>query len=472
MKLVDHPFYLLGADPHCNQWKLSALASKKGIQNKDINYQQVLRRLTDPQNRLREELRWFPGCSADTVNTLISIIESDTAQSVPDIAKIPTISAFNFHMYTFVKQQPKAAKDLYAMYIQLFIAFARLTSSDLLELIHADRKIAKFPAIASIADVEQELKHLWTDAKDMVHSAVSQLSDKERETFYQLIRDNMSHATNKKYAHAIAGFNKAPDPNASIPITKASAATSVVSEKKMTTTAAAAAATTASVEMNHQATAYRVQSQPITKRDRAYQVMLPVDLVAVPSLCTCCLTPTHKKVYVKELQHPFKSESEKHNAISQEFSLCEDCQNHRSRFREKNVGLMALAIFVTFFMTLLTSQRGIPMGFVLSILCGFAAYIVPAYKWVKAPTLGDTHAAHETSVSIAPVDSLRKMAYYTFANQQYAELFANINKGQLEEIETRNTAEQPSLLLSLANPIHTLWKPALCIVLVAIIFRV
>ncbi len=159
MGFLENPFAILGAGTKDNPQGLAALAEKDGEEPSSLQLE-ALAFLLDPEKRLAAELSWFPGLSQEKTTQIRRQIAGEESGEVYH-GYFNEIAAINYFLAVLPRaaqaQEDLVPEEIAAVIEEIDERFAELTADNARDIINGDRKIAGFPLVTDLAEVNLAL---------------------------------------------------------------------------------------------------------------------------------------------------------------------------------------------------------------------------------------------------------------------------------------------------------------------------
>jgi hypothetical protein len=205
ININSNPFLILEANITDNKQKIVSLCEEKMMLNDTSYINKAQEQLLNPQKRLEAEIRWFPKCSKEKINSIIEYLNKlpniETFENINSsiIENLDNLEIFNIALYSFIYtlgsprkwsenvirkgslNQDSLYYDINKEKLSIFIRqiselYESLDTLSIMDIINEKRKISKFPIITEIKDIENELTKLRENIKRVLSYIIANIT--------------------------------------------------------------------------------------------------------------------------------------------------------------------------------------------------------------------------------------------------------------------------------------------------------
>lgn len=190
MDFLENPFFILDATPHDNDKRIMDLAVACGLFQDPARCREAKAILMSPLKRIYAEIAWLPAKNSEHAKKICELLGSSQGnlcardrlvqvQDLLGIDELMPIAKCNV-LAAGLRRLPRHSSDAVAAWILEFVhASETIDAENLCEIINSDRKVAGSPT-AKLPDMETEIENLRDHYRQVMASAMNQLSAEER----------------------------------------------------------------------------------------------------------------------------------------------------------------------------------------------------------------------------------------------------------------------------------------------------
>lgn len=178
MDLLQNPFHIIHANPRDNRRRIMELADEYSLLLDSNEGMEARSELTNPRKRLSVEVAWLPGIGPKRVGEMLSLLES----SPPDLLAVDNLSSIaraNLLAAGLARLSDNNADDVAKWILEISWAVEDLDADELRVIINEERVVSGFPEVSDIAAVEAEIQERRRHYRQVIRSALDNLSPKE-----------------------------------------------------------------------------------------------------------------------------------------------------------------------------------------------------------------------------------------------------------------------------------------------------
>jgi hypothetical protein len=173
--LEQNPFAVLGATTRDDRQKIVELADARSLTFDPDLCAQARETLNNPRKRLGPEVAWLPGLSPGQASDALALLRLD-----PSILLNPgndhAVPRANLVASAFELLSPELSVDQWSAWIVKLAELSELIAAeDLMRDLNEDRSISRFPPIASLEAVEEEIANRKNAYRETVIRALNRL---------------------------------------------------------------------------------------------------------------------------------------------------------------------------------------------------------------------------------------------------------------------------------------------------------
>ena len=173
MDLFKNPFYILGATPRDDRYRIIELAEEKSLLSDADTCMEARAILTNPRRRVSAEVAWLPAVDPSFYGLLFRYLESPN-EDLPNITMAPIVSA-NLRATKLSRHPGLSSSDIVEWILEITHKSEAIQSEVVHELLNDDRSVARFREAAEL-DVNNEIRKQKSYYSQAVTSVLGNLS--------------------------------------------------------------------------------------------------------------------------------------------------------------------------------------------------------------------------------------------------------------------------------------------------------
>ena len=179
MMLFENPFFILGAVPLDNRYRIFALAEEKNLLLDSEKCSEARNTLTTPQRRLTAELNWFLGCSSETVVEIvdyISALQSGLQSEEINTSGFNTLAELNLKRFAFPFLNIGDVFKCKHAILEISRLFEAVDSEQIRFAINETRSVSGFAIITNITEIDAELRNIRSEIGSTISQILADMS--------------------------------------------------------------------------------------------------------------------------------------------------------------------------------------------------------------------------------------------------------------------------------------------------------
>lgn len=177
MNLFKNPFYILGATPQDNKYRMIELAEERSLLSDADECMEAKDILITPRRRVSAEVTWLPGVDPSFYGLLFRYLESPN-EELPNITMAPIASA-NLRATKLSRYADLLSSDILEWTLEITQKSEAIQPEEVREVLNDDRSVARFPEAAT-SDVDNEIRNQKIYYSETVTSVLENLSVNDR----------------------------------------------------------------------------------------------------------------------------------------------------------------------------------------------------------------------------------------------------------------------------------------------------
>ena len=178
MDLLQNPFHILNASSRDNRRRIMELADERSLMLDSSECMEARSKLINPRKRLSAEVAWLPGIGPKRVEEVLSLLESSPADLFT-VDNLSSIARANLLAAGLARLPAHNADEVAEWILEISRAFDDLDADVLSVLINEERVVSGFPEVSDISAVEAEIQERRRHYRQVIKSALDNLSPKE-----------------------------------------------------------------------------------------------------------------------------------------------------------------------------------------------------------------------------------------------------------------------------------------------------
>lgn len=177
MDLFKNPFYILGATPRDDKYRIIELAEEKSLLSDTDECMKAKDILITPRRRVSAEVAWLPGVDPSFYGLLFRYLESPN-EELPNITMAPIASA-NLRATKLSRYTDLLSSGILEWALEIAQKSEAIQPEEVREVLNDDRSVARFPEAAT-SDVNDEIRNQKSYYSKTVTAVLENLSVKAR----------------------------------------------------------------------------------------------------------------------------------------------------------------------------------------------------------------------------------------------------------------------------------------------------
>ena len=173
MDLFKNPFYILGATPRDDKYRIIELAEEKSLLSDADECMEAKAVLTIPRRRVSAEVAWLPGVDPSFYGILFRYLESPN-EELPNITMAPIASA-NLRATKLSRYPDLLSSDILEWILEITQKSEAIQPEEVRKVLNDDRSVARFSEAAK-SDVDDEIRNQKRYYSQTVTSVLGNLS--------------------------------------------------------------------------------------------------------------------------------------------------------------------------------------------------------------------------------------------------------------------------------------------------------
>ena len=173
MDLFKNPFYILGATPRDDKYRIIELAEEKSLLSDADECMEAKAVLTIPRRRVSAEVAWLPGVDPSFYGILFRYLESPN-EELPNITMAPIASA-NLRATKLSRYPDLLSSDILEWILEITQKSETIQPEEVRKVLNDDRSVARFSEAAK-SDVDDEIRNQKRYYSQTVTSVLGNLS--------------------------------------------------------------------------------------------------------------------------------------------------------------------------------------------------------------------------------------------------------------------------------------------------------
>lgn len=192
MRLLENPFYVLGATALNTRSELNALADDASLLGDVSQIAEARAILTNPRRRVEAEISWLPDVldPSDTLE-LVTTLSADLREIVDffDYASYANMSMINLAEFGIQNDDDFSVRDLDDWIGDILNSFAYLDRNSLLDSINSAREISGYPTVKNIDVIEEVIEQRQNEVAESIKKVLGRMSDSEASTQLEFVAE-------------------------------------------------------------------------------------------------------------------------------------------------------------------------------------------------------------------------------------------------------------------------------------------
>ncbi len=177
MDLFKNPFYILGATPRDDKYRIIELAEEKSLLSDTDECMKAKDILITPRRRVSAEVAWLPGVDPSFYGLLFRYLESPN-EELPNITMAPIASA-NLRATKLSRYADLLSSGILEWALEITQKSEAIQPEEVREVLNDDRSVARFPEAAT-SDVDDEIRNQKSYYSKTVTAVLENLSVNDR----------------------------------------------------------------------------------------------------------------------------------------------------------------------------------------------------------------------------------------------------------------------------------------------------
>ena len=195
MDLLQNPFHILTATTRDNRQKIAALAEERILSMDSNECTQARSDLTHPRKRLSAELAWLPRVEPEYVSKVLELLKSpplflfdlDYFKNLIGLDQLVPIAQANLLAAGLSRIPDYSSEDMVERIVEIMewiveiaYVFEHIDPKEIGAIVNEERIVSGFPTVIDLSTIEMEIKERRSYYQQVITSALSNLSVKER----------------------------------------------------------------------------------------------------------------------------------------------------------------------------------------------------------------------------------------------------------------------------------------------------